>query len=208
MYAARELGRFFVRGPSDAAQKPSPFYSRMCRKNISVLTHGDHEVLQHFQGSRYFARDQRLRLQTPGWRVLDFHENLLSQAELERQKGNMRMGPLVMRDCEHPFAEDLITNQAGVVDPQLPVLTNASCLMDALKMGGSYELFQMLWVPFVLTAGRVNIEIAWTRDEVLVGSVIFRSDFVSFSIYIAVLDLVNHLNWNAAPNSVTRGWLG
>ena len=81
VYAATELGRFFVTGPSDAANMPRHFYCRVCRKNVSVLTHG-----HHFQGSRHFARDQRLRLETPGWRVLDFQGNPLSEDELERQR--------------------------------------------------------------------------------------------------------------------------
>ena len=65
VYAATELGRFFVTGLSDGAKKPSQFYCPICRKNASVLTYGHHEVLRHFQGSRHFARDQRLRLETP-----------------------------------------------------------------------------------------------------------------------------------------------
>ena len=36
---------------------------------------------------------------------------------------------------------------------------------------GSYELVEKLWAQFVLTAGRVNSEVAWTRDEVVVRSV-------------------------------------
>ena len=48
----------------------------------------------------------------------------------------------------------------------------------------------------------VNTEVAWTRDEVLVGSVIFRKHFVSFLVHIVVLLLVDHRNWNAALNSV------
>ena len=40
VYAATELGRFFVTGPSDAANMPSHFYCRLCRKNVSVLTMG------------------------------------------------------------------------------------------------------------------------------------------------------------------------
>ena len=79
VYGATELGRFFVTGPSDAANKPSHFQSRVCRKNVSVLTHGHHEMLRHFQGSRHFARDQRMRLETPGWRVLDFQGNPLTE---------------------------------------------------------------------------------------------------------------------------------
>ena len=136
VYAATELGRFFVTGPSDAANMPSHFYCRVCRKNVSVLTRGHHEVLRHFQGSRHFTRDQRLRLETPGWRVLDFHGNLMSEDELKRQKEKIRKCPLVVRDREHPFAEHLIVHEAGVVDPQLPILTKVSCLVDALKMGG------------------------------------------------------------------------
>ena len=114
---------------------PNHFYCRVCRKIVSVLTYGHHEVLRHFQGSRHFARDQRLRLQTPGWPVLDLHGNPFSDDELERQREKIRRGPLVVRDREHPIAEDLITDESGVVDPELPILTKVSCLVDALRMG-------------------------------------------------------------------------
>ena len=207
-YAATELGRFFVTGPSDAGNTPGHFYCQVCRKNVSVLTHGHHELLRHFQGSRHFARDQRLHLETPGWRVLDFHGNPLSENELERQTEKIRQDSLLVRDREHPFAEDLITDEAGVCDPQLPVLTKVSCLVDALKMGGSYGLIEKLWAQFVLTSGPVNTKVAWTRDEVLVGSVDFRNRFVSFLTHIIVLLLVFHHYWDAAPNSVASGWLG
>ena len=208
VYAATELVRFFVTGPSDAANMPSHFYCRLCRKNVSVLTHGHHEMLRHFQGRRDFARDQRLRLETPGWRVLDFQGNPLAEDELQRERGKIQKGPLVVRDCKHPFAEDLICDEAGVIDPQLPVLTKVSCLVDGLKMGGSYGLIEKLWAQFVLTTGPVKREVAWTRDEVLVGSVDFRNLFVSFLIHIVVLLLVNYHYWNAVPNFVANCWVG
>ena len=148
VYAVTELGKFFVTGPSDAAGMPSHFYCRVCWKNVSLLTHGHHEVLRHFQGSRNFAPDQRLRLETLAWRVLDFHGNSLSDDELERQSEKIRMGSLEVRNSEHPFAEDLITDEAGVVDPQLPVLTKVSCLVNALKMGSSYGIIGNLWAQF------------------------------------------------------------
>ena len=170
---------------------------------MSVLTQGHHEVLRYFQGCRHFARDQRLRLDTPRWRVLDFQGNPLTEDELERQREKIQKGPLVIRDREHPFAEDLISDEAGVIDLQLPVLTKVSCLVDGLKMRGSYGLIEKLWAQFVLTAGPVNREVAWTRDEVLVGSVGFWNYFVSFLIHIVVLLLVNHHYWNAASNFVT-----
>ena len=167
-----------------------------------------HALLRPFQGSRRSAHDQRLSLETPGWRVLDFQGNPLSEDELERQREKIRKGPLVVRDRENPFAEDLTTNEAGVVDPQLPVLAKVSCLVDALEMGGSYGLVEKLWAQFLLTAGPVNTEVDWTRDEVLLGAVVFRNRFVSFLIHIVVLLLVYHHYWNTYPNSVANGWLG
>ena len=208
VYAATELGRFFVTGPSDAANMPSHIYCGLCPKNVSVLTHGHHEVLRHFQGRRHFARDQRLRLETPGWRVLDFQGNPLAEDELEREREKIQKGLLEKRDCEHPFAEDLICDEADVIDPQLLVLTKVSCLVDGLKMEGSYGLIEKLWAQFVLTTWPVKCEVAWTRDEVLVGSVDFRNLFVSFLIHSVVLVLVNYHYWNAAANFVASFWVG
>ena len=85
-YAVGELAHFFVTGPTDAAKKLSQFHFRVCRKDVSVLTHGGYEIIRHFQGHRHFARDQRLRLKTPGWRVLDFDGNPLPEDDLERQR--------------------------------------------------------------------------------------------------------------------------
>ena len=51
-------------------------------------------------------------------------------------------------------------------------------------MGGSYELVEKLWAQFILTAGRVNAEVSWTRVKVVVNSVNFRSNFISIQIYI------------------------
>ena len=98
---ANEVGQFFVTGATDAAGKPSHFYCRVCRKDVSVLTHGPHEILRHYQGVKHFARDQRLRLETPGWMVLDFEGNPLSESELERRREHILRGPLVVRDREY-----------------------------------------------------------------------------------------------------------
>ena len=117
-----EVGRFFVTGPTDAATKPSHFYCRICRKDVSVLTHGQHEILRLFQGSKHFPRDQRLRLETPGWEVLDYEGNVMSPAEVERQRERIMGAPLVVRDREYPFCEDIIVDETGAVDPNLGVM--------------------------------------------------------------------------------------
>ena len=80
-----DVGQFFVTGPTDVATKPSHFFRRICRKDVSVLNHGHHEILRH-QSSKHFPRDQHSRLETPSWEVLDYEGNVMSPAEVERQR--------------------------------------------------------------------------------------------------------------------------
>ena len=140
VWGTDEVGRFFVTvtGATDAAGKPSHFFCRICGKDVSVLTHGPHEVLRHFQGVKHFARDQQLRQETPGWWVLDFEGNPLGESELERRKEFILRVPLVIRDREYPFAEDLIVDVSGASDAKLPVLAKLSSLVEMLRVGGSY----------------------------------------------------------------------
>ena len=134
-YATSELARFFVTGPTDASTKLSEFYCWLCRKDVSVLTHGSSVVLRHFQGIRHFAGDQRLRLQTPGWRVLGFDGKPLTEDELERQREKFLRAPLVVRDREYPFRENLIADASRNTDPQLPVLAKISSLSMYFSSG-------------------------------------------------------------------------
>ena len=172
VWAASELGRFFVTGPTDASGKPSHFYCRLCKKDVSVLTHGMHEILRHYQGTKHFAKDQRLRLETPGWRVLDFEGNAMREEEVARQRERILKGPLVARDREYPFAEDLIADSSGTVDASLPVLAKVSSLVEVMRLGGSYELVHQLWSQFTLVASPLNIDVTWSRDEVLVSGLL------------------------------------
>ena len=89
--------------------------------------------------------DHRLHLETPGWRVLDFSGNPLPEEEVERQRARIMRTLLVGRDRENPFCEDLITGDAGVVNPQLPILAKGSSLPEVLQLVGSYEPVQQLW---------------------------------------------------------------
>ena len=138
---------------------------------MSVLTQGNSEVLRHFQGIRHFAWDQRLRLETPRWRVFGFDGKRLMEDELERQREKMFRAPLVVQDRENPFREDLIRDASGNTDPRFSVLAMVLSLVDVLQLGGSYELVERLWELFILTASRVNVSVAWSRNKVLVSSV-------------------------------------
>ena len=199
VWAADELGRFFVTGPTDASGKPSHFYCRLCRKDVSVLTHGMHEILRHYQGTKHFPRDQRLRLETPGWRVLDFEGNVMRDEEVARQRDRILRGPLVVRDREYPFSEDLVVDSSGSVDASLPVLAKVSSLVEALRLGGSYELVHRLWSQFTLIAGQVNVDVTWSRDEVLVSSLL-SLPMHSSQVLIVVLLLVDHPQRNVPTN--------
>ena len=135
---------------------------------MSVITHRVQEILRHYQGTKHFPRDQRLRFKTAGWRVLDFEGNVLRGEEVERQRERILRVPQVVRDREYPFSEDLIVDSAGSVDVSLPVPAQVAALVEALRLGGNYELVHQLWSQFTLIAGRVNIDVRWSRDEVLV----------------------------------------
>ena len=137
-WATSGVGRFLVTGPTDVATNPSHFYCRICRKDVSVLTHGHHEILRHFQGSKHFPPDQRLRLETPSWEVLNYEGNIMSPAEVERQREKIMRAPLVVRDREYPLSEDFIVDETGAVDPNLGLIAKVSYLIEVLHLGGSY----------------------------------------------------------------------
>ena len=96
-WCADEKGWFFVTGATDAVGKPRHFYCRICWKDVSMLTNGLHEVLRYFQFTKHFPLDQRLRLETPGWWVLEFEGNSLNDDELELQRERILRGSLVIK---------------------------------------------------------------------------------------------------------------
>ena len=51
------------------------------------------------------------------------------------------------RSRERVFTEDLLVEQSGSADPNLPVLARVSSLMEVLQLGGSYKLVERLWRP-------------------------------------------------------------
>ena len=132
-------------------------------------THGHHEILRHFQGSKHFPSDQRLRLETPGLEMLDYEGNNMSPVEVERQREKIVRAPLVVRDIEHPFSQDVIVDETGEVDLNLGVMANFSSIIEVLRLGGSYQLVYQLWAEFTLSVVRVNVDVTLSRDEVLVG---------------------------------------
>ena len=164
-----ELARLFVTGLTVPVTKPSHFYRQFCRRDVSALTHGSFGILRHYQETRHFAMDQRLRLETLGWIVINFSENPLPDDEVERQRARIIHTPLVRRDREYPFCEGLVTDVGAVVGPQPSILAKVSSVLEVLRLGGSFELVEQLWALFSQTVICVSIEICWSRNEVLVN---------------------------------------
>ena len=156
VWGADEVGRIFVSGATDVAGKPSYFYCRICRKDVLVLKHGPLEVLRHLQGVKYFCRDQRLRMKTRGWGVLDFEGNPLSESELERQRERILQGPQVIRDREYPVAENLIVDDSRARMPHYKSLPRCRRWLKCCHWAAPASWFtdcgqSSRWLPAVWT---------------------------------------------------------
>ena len=68
----------------------------------------------------------------------------MSPSEVERQPENILGAPLVVRDREYPFSEDVIVDETGAVDPNLGVIAKVSSLIEVVRLHGSYELVYQL----------------------------------------------------------------
>ena len=113
-------------------QKPVIFIADFVARTL-----GHHEILRQLQGSKHFPRDQRLRLETHSWEVLDYDGNIMSPAEVERQREKIMRAPLVVKAREYPFSEDVIVDETGAVDPNLGLMAKVSSLIVVLRLGGS-----------------------------------------------------------------------
>ena len=87
----------------------------------------------------------------------------------------------MVRDREYPFVEDLIVDESEAPDATLPVVAKVSSLIETLRLRGPYELVNQLCSQFTLISARVNVDVAWSRDEVLVDIVLlFVATYTSF----------------------------
>ena len=64
----------------------------------------------------------------------------MSPVEVERQREKIVRAPLVVRDREYLFSEEVIVDETAAVDPHLGVMANVSSFTEVLRLGGSYEL--------------------------------------------------------------------
>ena len=169
-YATDELGRLFANGPTDDAGKLSLLCCRIGSKDVSALTHGHYGILRHFHGARHFPRDHRLPLENPGWRAFESDGSPLADDEVEKQREKICWLDLSSVTVNLCSPRTLLVDESGAAISNLPGLGRVSSLMEVFRLNDSYELVERFWSQFVLTAGPVDVEFAWSRDEVLVSS--------------------------------------
>ena len=91
---------------------------------------------------------------------------------------------------------------------RLLLLANVSSLIELLRLSGSSELVHQLWAQFTLSAVRVNVDVTWSRDEVLV-CIYVCSVYSTWPVWINWLAvLVYHPEWDVPPDFVSLHQLG
>ena len=144
-WGASDVDPFSVNGPSGVSTKPSLFYCRICRKDVSLLIHGHHEFLSHFQGSEHFLRDQRWRSERPSWEMLGYEGNAMSPVEVERQPRGYWGFLWSWETGSSLFLETSLSTRLLLWTPTiLGFMAKVCSLIEVLRLGGSYELAYQL----------------------------------------------------------------
>ena len=87
-------------------------------------------------------------------------------------------------------------------------MAKVSSLIEFLRLGGSYELVYQLWVQFILSAVRVNVDVTWSRNEVLVSISICPVLSTHLVCLLFVACLVHHSQWDVSSDFVLLHPLG
>ena len=68
-------------------------------------------------------------------------------------------------------------DNSGAVNPNLPVLAKVSFLVEVLHLNVRYELVELFWCQLTLTIETSEVDVNWSRNEVLVGFIFDPQDF-------------------------------
>ena len=90
-------------------------------------------------------------------------------------------------------------DDSGAPDATLQVLAKVSSLIEVLQLCGPYELVYQLWSQFTLTASRMNIDMTWCCDEVLVGNFLLHVSTYLCALAYCCCVLVDHFERDVPP---------
>ena len=141
-------------------------------QHLSVVTNSFHEISRHFQWTHHFKCHQRLRLETPGWRVPDIEGSPLTGDQLERQRKKIPCASSSCLRLRVPVSSKLVSGHTRKCWPPAPnVYEGFLLLLSMLNLDVSYELLERLWEHPVLTVSQLEMTAPWFRDEALVSAV-------------------------------------
>ena len=164
------VGQFFCDWAHRCCYKAQPFLlpylyqGRLCTDSCSPRN------LATLPGQQAFSTRPTSEVGDAMLEMLDCEGNAMSPAEVERQRDTKMRSPLVVRDWEYRFSEVIIVDETGAVDPNIGIMAKVCSLSEVLRLGGSHELLYSLWAQFTLSAVRVNVDVTWSRAEVLLST--------------------------------------
>ena len=165
------MRRFVVSGKTDFVDKLRQFLKGSVGRIFLSWRIGLRH-LRWLQCARQFSRDQSLRLETPVWGTWLWEQNLFRQ----RTSPTTRDG-FQLRQINGSASEGwswacayrgLIGQGIDDSDPSLSVLAKESSVMEIHRVWGTDKLMEKFLGQFTPTAIRVDLDVACSRDEVLV----------------------------------------
>ena len=163
IFTTDQLGRFFVKGFTEAAEKLRHFDSQICLKLVFVLTTGPYEVPS-------FSRATISRRIEP-WgstvlvggplilRAISFQ--MMNLAFIARRPSGLQEGSRIVNTCSQR------TCCFTRVDSKIAMQLRVFSLMEVFRLRCSYELLEWLCSQFMPTASRVGVDVARSQEAVL-----------------------------------------
>ena len=153
----------FVSGSSTGVA--TRFHCMICRRDVSMQSHGDKEFTRHYSSDRHWERDVAYRVQndTPTY---DHQMEPMNLSTGQRDEYMNR--EKIAKDEGFSFPEDLLPSCTRV-GSTVPMLTMVICIAELCRFGCSYVLLRKKWGNFRATLGREPplYNLHWNRSETL-----------------------------------------
>ena len=165
MLSAHESFKDFVTGAKSGSDER--FFCRICKRDVTIRTHGVSEIIRHFGSVGHWRRDVTYRVHMD----MPVYNKLLEPITLtETQLAENRARPFEDLGGEFPYPEDLVAKHAHP-GSKVPLMTLVSCVCELLRRGGDFFLLRHLWGHFTASLGsrEPQFTVNWSRSETVVS---------------------------------------
>ena len=167
MLSAHESFKDFVTGAKSGSDER--FFCRICKRDVTIRTHGVSEIIRHFGSVGHWRRDVTYRVHMG----MPVYNKLLEPMTLtETQLAEYRARPFEDLGGEFPYPEDLVAKHAHP-GSKVPLMTLVSCVCELLRRGGGGDFFLLrhLWGHFTASLGtrEPQFTVNWSRSETVVS---------------------------------------